>query len=44
MLIETTGGLRLHRGRLLWLDAGGGFTPTYVEHLLGPDSMVVDIK
>ncbi len=44
MLIETTGGFD-YTGA----DCGGwmqeaGFSETYVEHLLGPDSMVVGIK
>ena len=43
MLIET--GVRLHRRRLSaagWPDTG--FSESYVEHLVGPDSMVVGIK
>ncbi|WP_279581200.1 hypothetical protein [Fodinicola feengrottensis] len=38
------GRLRLHRSRLPRMARRGGFRETYVEHLAGPDSMVVGIK
>ena len=44
MLIETPGGLRLHRRRLPGWMQEAGFRESYVEHLVGPDSMVVGIK
>ena len=44
MLIETPRRLRLHGRRLPSLDARGRLPRELVEHLVGPDSMVVGIK
>ena len=41
---RDAGRLRLHRRRLPRLDAGRGLPRERVEHLVGPDSMVVGIK
>lgn len=44
MLIETTGGFDYTGADCCeWMEKAG-FTQTYVQHLLGPDSMVVGIK
>jgi len=44
MLIETSGGFDYTGADCRqWMHAAG-FTETYVEHLVGPDSMVVGIK
>jgi hypothetical protein len=44
MLIETTGGFDYTGADCCGWMQEAGFTQTYVEHLLGPDSMVVGIK
>jgi precorrin-6B methylase 2 len=44
MLIETTGGFDYTGADCCEWMQKAGFTQTYVQHLLGPDSMVVGIK
>lgn len=44
MLIETTGGFDYTGADCCAWMQEAGFTQTYVQHLLGPDSMVVGIK
>jgi hypothetical protein len=44
MLIETTGGFDYTGADCCAWMQKAGFTQTYVQHLLGPDSMVVGIK
>jgi hypothetical protein len=44
MLIETTGGFDYTGADCRSWMHEGGFRETYVEHLVGPDSMVVGIK
>ena len=44
MLIETPGGFDYTGRRLRRLDEGGRLPRGDVEHLVGPDSMVVGIK
>ena len=44
MLIETPGGFDYTGADCRALDAETGFRESYVEHLVGPDSMVVGIK
>ena len=44
MLIETTGGFDYTGADCCGWMQEAGFTQTYVQHLLGPDSMVVGIK
>ena len=44
MLIETTGGFDYTGADCRGWMREAGFTQTYVQHLLGPDSMVVGIK
>lgn len=44
MLIETPGGFDFTGAQCCAWMAGAGFSETRVEHLLGPDSMVVGIK
>ena len=44
MLIETPSGSDYTGGRLPAMDAEFGFSKTQVEHLVGPDSMVIGIK
>jgi hypothetical protein len=44
MLIETPGGFD-YTGRecMQWMEEAG-FSKSYVQHLVGPDSMVVGVK
>ena len=44
MLIETPGGFDYTGADCRGWMAEAGFRETYVEHLVGPDSMVVGIK
>jgi hypothetical protein len=44
MLIETPGGFDFTGADCREWMADAGFRESYVEHLLGPDSMVVGIK
>jgi O-methyltransferase domain len=44
MLIETTGGFDYTGADCRGWMHEAGFSRTYVQHLLGPDSMVVGIK
>ncbi len=44
MLIETAGGFDYTGADCMGWMKDAGFTSTYVEHLVGPDSMVVGIK
>jgi hypothetical protein len=44
MLIETDGGFDYTAEDCQGWMANAGFTRTYAEHLVGPDSMVVGIK
>jgi hypothetical protein len=44
MLIETTGGFDYTGADCCEWMQKAGFTKTYVQHLLGPDSMVVGLK
>ena len=44
MLIETAGGFDYTGADCMGWMTDAGFTSTYVEHLVGPDSMVVGIK
>ena len=43
MLIETREGFD-SRARTAQVDQGGGLRETRVEHLVGPDSMVIGVK
>ncbi len=44
MLIETPGGFDYTGADCCAWLSGAGFSETYVEHLVGPDSMAVGIK
>jgi hypothetical protein len=44
MLIETEGGFDYTGADCMGWMKEAGFRKTYVEHLVGPDSMVVGIK
>jgi hypothetical protein len=44
MLIETPGGFDYTGADCRDWMADAGFSKSYVEHLVGPDSMVVGIK
>jgi O-methyltransferase domain/Dimerisation domain len=44
MLIETEGGFDYTAADCMGWMAGAGFTRTWSEHLVGPDSMVVGVK
>ena len=44
MLIETTGGFDYSGADCAGWMKEAGFRETYVEHLVGPDSMVIGIK
>ncbi len=44
MLIETTGGFDYSGADCMGWMKEAGFSETRVEHLLGPDSMVIEIK
>ena len=44
MLIETPGGFDYTGADCIGLDEGSRLPSTRVEHLVGPDSMVIGIK